>query len=81
LFCQRLEGEVVTTPEPNNLAVQVGEIMSAAGIDNFYMEGGILVMCGTRYVIEQCRCADPGCNGLRLRREGDGEEGPFYALQ
>ncbi|MGE4411815.1 MAG: hypothetical protein AB7D33_14795 [Sphingobium sp.] len=68
-------------PEQNSLAARVGEIMSAAGIDNFHLDGGILVMCGTRYAIEQCRCSDPGCNGLRLRREGGGEEGRSFALQ
>ena len=51
------------------IAAQVREIVSAAGIDNFHMENNILVMCGTRYLVERCGCGDPECNGLRLRRE------------
>ena len=68
------------TPEPNSLTDRVSEIVSAAGIDNFHMEDNILVMCGTRYVVEQCRCDDPDCNGLRLRRE-DGDDTQSFALQ
>jgi len=69
------------TPESNSLTARVREIVSAAGIDNFHMEENILVMCGIRYVVEQCGCADPGCNGLRLRREEGGEGMGSFALQ
>ncbi len=68
------------TPEPNSLKARVSEIVSAAGIDNFRVEDNILVMCGIRYVVEHCGCDDPGCNGLRLRRE-DGDEALSFALQ
>jgi hypothetical protein len=56
------------TPEPIDWADRVGEMVKAAGIDNFQFRDNMLVMCGVRYIIEQCECHDPGCNGLRLRR-------------
>lgn len=66
--------------EPNNFVARVRDLVRAAGIDNFRMERNILVMCGVRYVVEPCGCAEPDCNGLRLRRE-DRDSGVALALQ
>tara|TARA_R110000782_G_scaffold167129_9_gene259324 strand:+ start:70634 stop:70852 length:219 start_codon:yes stop_codon:yes gene_type:complete len=52
--------------EPKSLLAQVRDMMKAAGIDNFHIDGGALVLCGQRYRVEKCACDDPGCNGLSL---------------
>lgn len=69
------------TLKANSLTHRVSELVSAAGIDNFHMVDNILVMCGVRYVVEQCGCDDPECHGLRLRREDGGQGSGYFALQ
>jgi len=68
-------------PEVTSIAARVREIVSAAGIDNFHMEEGVLVMCGVRYMVERCGCDDPQCNGIRLEREDGLGDGNFFAVQ
>ncbi|MGD9810059.1 MAG: hypothetical protein AB7U35_01830 [Sphingobium sp.] len=64
-----------------DIAARVGEMVKAAGIDNFHMENNLLIMCGVSYHVEACECSDPECNGLRLRRAGDQGMPGFGAVQ
>lgn len=68
------------TPEQTSLTARVGELVKAAGIENFRIEDNMLLMCGIRYAIEKCTCDDPECNGLKLRRE-DGGPSALAAMQ
>ncbi len=68
------------TPDLNSLSDRIAELVQAAGIDNFWMENNVLVMCGVRYAVEQCDCDEPECNGIRLKPCKGGKAG-FAALQ
>ena len=58
--------------DPSQLAIRVGEVMTAAGIDNFQFHDNVLTMCGVDYRVEYCGCDEPDCNGLQLRRVRSG---------
>lgn len=58
--------------EPAHLLMKAREMAQHAGIDNVAFDRDMLVMCGIRYVVEQCACGDSECGGVRLRRAAGG---------
>jgi hypothetical protein len=67
----RLVGEGKETAmlnDASDLLARTGQMIQRAGIDNFSFDREMLVMCGVRYVIEQCTCGADDCYGVRLRR-------------
>jgi len=53
-------------PSPCSLLAKASEMVRSAGIDNFHIDQGFLVLCGTRYQVHSCSCDDPDCSGVQL---------------
>ena len=51
-----------------SLKAKAQEKVERAGISNYSFDHDVLVMCGVRYTIEACNCGEPGCDGVRLRK-------------
>jgi hypothetical protein len=64
--------EITMMIEPAHLLMRAREMAQSAGIDNVAFDRDMLVMCGVRYVVEQCACGDTECGGVRLRRASRG---------
>ncbi len=51
-----------------SLKTMAQEKVERAGISNYSFDHDMLVMCGVRYMIEACRCGEPDCDGVSLRK-------------
>ena len=51
------------------LKARAQEKIERAGIAYYSFDQDVLILCGTRYMIEACSCGEADCDGVKLLRQ------------